>query len=306
MQEKDYKERDRMSFEGFRSCICLNIQHSLNVKAKIQEVVKVNDVKWYGLVIMAGSGNVEPIIFLEAFYDEYLQGRTLEEIEQDIIEIYRENRHSCQSDAESFRDWNWVKKRIVFSLINMGMNREYLKKVPYVPCLDLAVVFRCFLDSEANIPIHNSYLERWGITKDELYAVAMENTPKLFPSVIKGMGEFIGELIGCPCDMASPVMESLYVLSTQYRQYGAASLLYKDVLKEFADRQGTDLYILPSSIHDVVIVPVTGEINPVRLDEMVRIVNAECLSTDEILSDHMYKYVRETEQIIMWEEKEDE
>ena len=313
MQEKDLKERDCMSFEAFTKCICLDFRDMLiGVEVEIRENLKTNDVKLYGLTIVEGGNCVAPIIYLEGYYDEYLRGRELEEIEQNILDIYHKSKDSLKFDPRSFCDWNWVKERIVFKLINREMNREYLKKVPYVPYLDMAVVFHCPLESdksgETNVPVCNNHLDIWGITKDELYAAAMANTPKLLPPAIQSMGEVMMELMGNPCDMPISDEEgALYILSNRNRRYGAGCLLYKDVLEKFSDsHQGADLYILPSSIHEVILIPVTEELNPEKLVEMIHIVNAEQLAPEEVLSDNLYQFVRKTGEVIIAGGKENE
>lgn len=307
MQERETKERDCLSFEGFCACVRIDMGHRLgNAEVAVREVMKVNDVKKAGLVIREeGKGDVLPTIYLEEFYEEYLHGRSLGQIEEEIITAYRMGCPVCPPDVSPFRDW--VKERIVFRLASMELNREYLKDIPHFPCLDLAVTFHCLLESEelgnASIAIHDSHLEMWGISREELYATAMENTPKLLPPVIQSLSEVIKEITGIQ-EGAGEMHPPMYVLSNQKKIFGSACILYKGVLGEFADRLGTDLHILPSSCHEVLLIPAAGKMDTRELDEMVRAVNMTQLSPEEILSDHVYRFDRETGKVTMQEEKE--
>lgn len=297
------KESDHMSLEGFSACVRLDIQRMFkDAEVTVQKVVKTNDVKLQSLVIRELEGsNLSPSIYLEGFYNRYLQGMELEEIEQDILKIYRRNKASQNLDVEFFEDWDKVKEKIVFKLVNFDMNREYLKDMPYFSYLDLAVTFNCFLEmgqlGSGNISIKNSHMEMWHVTKKELWDAAYENTRRILKPVLKSMEEAIHEALG-------ESMEGLYanccmyILSNRCNLNGASSILYNDVLKAFAERMDTDFYILPSSIHEVILVPLNTGGDVEMYNMMVKSVNAEQVEPEEILSDHVYLYTRKTGKII--------
>ena len=307
MQGENFKERDSMSYEGFCTCVKIDIQHILTgAKVIVQKVMKNNGISKHGLIIREnGAGNITPTIYLESFYQSYLEGRKLEWIVQDILTIYQIHKPLWNFDLEAFRDWDRTKNRLVCRLVNREMNRENLDSIPHVPYLDLAVTFACLVDSEllgddASIPIYNSHLEMWGITVEELYTIAMKNTQRLLPPIIQEIQEAIGSM-GADIDSLSPEEQSagrhMYVLSNKKRYYGAVYMLYKDVLKGFADRMASDLYILPSSVSELILIPTWKCGNPAGLRSIVRIMNMEQLHTDEILSDNVYRFIRQTGEI---------
>lgn len=314
MQGEDFKERDCMSFDGFCTCIKIELQHMLTgAKVTVQRVMKNNGINKRGLNIMEnGVSNITPTIYLENFYKSYLGGRKLEWIVQDILILYRRNKPLLNFNTKAFWDWNKARERIVCRLVNGEMNREYLDMVPHFTYLDLAVTFACVVDSEllgsdASIPIYNSHLEMWGITDRELYTIAMENTQRLYPPVIQELLETIVSM-GVDVDSLSPEQMSvgrhMYVLSNKNRHYGAVYLLYKDVLREFADRMDSDLYILPSSVGELILIPTWSCRNPVGLGNIVRTVNTEELQLDDILSDNVYRFTRKTGEITIQGEEE--
>ncbi len=163
-------------------------------------------------------------------------------------------------------------------------------------------------------------MDSWGIDKELLYKTAEENCSRLLPAAIQGISELMREVVinnikmkaqenencndpGFIERMADELLEQMadahsqvpmYVLSNEQRYYGAACLLYKDVLKKFAQEQGADIYILPSSVHETILLPDRGIENPDELRRMVREVNDTQLSPEEVLSDSVYYYDRES------------
>lgn len=307
MQGKDSKERDCLSFEGFCACVRIDISHRLKgAEVAVQEVIKNNGIRLHGLVIREHGSSLSPTIYLEQFYRQYQDGMEIGRIENIILDIYRRDKPPVCFDEGSFLDWNQSKKRVVFRLVNREMNMDLLGLVPHVPYLDLDVIFVYRLegmaDGSAGITIYNSHLDMWGVTVEDLYDVAKRNTSRLLAPVIqsmddvlKGMCEgeedaFDGMLAGIP---------PMYVLTNRYKYNGAVGMLYKEVLGGLADSIGCGLYILPSSIHELILVPMVDGGDEEELNEMVRSVNAQEVAPDEVLSDHVYRYIRETGEITM-------
>ena len=236
------------------------------------------------------------LLYLDSF------GRT-----EPLLTAYRENRPKSPVDISFFTDYDKVKSRVTMKLINYERNRELLKRVPYYRFLDLAIVFLCLVESDssgtATVLIHNEHLTYWGITRDDLYALAMANTPQLLRYDLRSMTEVLRELFAD--EFADPAGSDLiepfpiYVLSNQHRLNGSSCILYQHLLHDFARRIGSDFYILPSSVHEVLLIPADNQISMSTLSSMVRDVNSSQLAREEILSDHVYYYSLETDQITM-------
>lgn len=132
---------------------------------------------------------------------------TPQEIISDILEIYHTHKTDHKIDVSFFTDYDKVKSRIVFKLINYERNRELLADIPHYRYLDLAIVFNCLLESDfpgnATILIRNQHMKFWSITKDDLYALALSNTPRLLQYDLRNMSEFIKEL-ACDSDLGGP------------------------------------------------------------------------------------------------------
>ena len=143
-----------------------------------------------------------------------------------------------------------------------------------------------------------------------LYELAGINTPRLLPADIKSMAEVMkkiaNEHMGSEWRDAffeglsdEPKFMTQYVLTNCRGIKGAATVLYKGVLKTFADKIGNDLFILPSSVHEVILVPYEDSMNVAELGAIVKAINLSEVPDEDVLSDHVYLYSRKTEQVIM-------
>lgn len=262
-------------------------------KVIINPVVKNNGTVYDGLIIIDPILNISPTIYLNPYYDKYLNGMSMEDIIEDIIETYYENKPAEDFDISLFKDWDKAKKRIVMKLINTKQNEELLEDVPSVPFYDLSIVFCVavcdFMNEFATILIHNQHLSLWDITQEELYEIAMENTPKLLPYLFKNMEDILVEA----ADVNFPKEMEMYVLTNKTKINGAVAITYKGLLEEIAEKLDDNFYIIPSSIHEVLIIPwksVKEEYTLKDFAEMIEDVNETQLTDDEVLSNHVYFY----------------
>ena len=293
-----------MTYQEFKQHIVTGLQQEFPpaTRISIQDIIKNNDIHLDGLTVFTEGCNISPTIYLNYYYSQYEKGRPLPEIYRDIRNAYQENSPSINIDISFFTIYSKVKSRIVFKLINYQRNRELLKNVPYFRFLDLAIVFHCLAKTDetstATILIQNRHLSLWNITKDDLYALAMANTPKLLPYDLRNMTDVLKELLWedqcVPGEFSSQEVFPMYLLSNRRKLHGSVCMLYPNLLSDFSRRLGCDLYLLPSSIHEVLIIPANQNGTYEELSDMVREVNATQLSGEEILSDHVYYFSRET------------
>lgn len=298
-----------MTYQEFKQQICQFLQRKLGsqVQISIQDIIKNNNTHLDGLTILSNQCNLSPTIYLNQYFTQYEEGQSFSNICQDILLVYQQNVPSENIDITFFTDYNQVKSRIIFKLVNFERNKALLKDVPHFRILDLAIVFNCLVESgisgSATILIHNQHLELWDITSDDLYALALQNTPDILKYDLRNMTDVLKELLNdTELHAFSPDIEEtypMYVLSNQHRLNGSICILYQNLLKNFAERLKSDLYILPSSVHEVLIIPAHGADSYQELSDMVKEVNATQLCQEEILSDHVYYYSRETSQLSM-------
>lgn len=270
-------------------------------KISMQKNLKNNDVLLHALIIQNKSTNITPSIYLDNLYQTYLKGNSLECIAEEIIHIYQMNKPSHPFDASSFLDFENAKEHIVFQLINTEKNKDFLLDIPHVEYLDLSIIFKFLASSQFGtgfITIHNEHLKHWNITTKELYTLAVYSTPRLLPAqvesladIVKSLGVTLADNEQCEDDCI------MYVLSNSRRENGSGVLLYSKVLELFAEEIGKDLYILPSSIHECILIPAIEGIKSDDLRDMVHTVNATELSPIDFLSNNIYYYSRITKKL---------
>lgn len=209
-------------------------------------------------------------------------------------------------NIKPFLNYGGVKGSIVYRLINTERNRALLEDTPHMEFLDLSIVFSIMFPQKgtgmAAITVRSAHMKLWGVSVKELYRAASENTYKLAPYEIKNMTEVMRELIrkenpeGYDCDIGMTELSDsmpLYVLSNKNRIEGAACMLYPGLLRDFSDAAGCSLYIIPSSIHELVLLPVSNTERGSEIKNMIREINDEQVRPDEILSYSLYYYDRE-------------
>lgn len=292
-----------MNYETFKSSAVTSIQNYFgdNASVSLHPIIKNNNIRLDGLLIQDQSFNVTPTLYLNHYYEDYLSGKPFSSVLDDIVTAYQTHLPKENIDFSFFKDYEKIKYQIIYKLINYQQNQNLLKDVPYFRFLDLAVVFCCYLPDmpggNATILIHNHHLELWHITADLLHDLAVKNTPILLPYEIAGMEDILKKL--CPAFCLQPSepdsftkLPSMYVLTNTEKLYGASALLYPDVVSRFADTIHHDLYILPSSIHEVLLLPKETDADSEALNLIIQEVNTSQVPKEEILSDHVYIFER--------------
>jgi len=312
-----------MEYNQFLEEVRAAVQERLgsNYKIRIQKITKNNGIVLDGLIIGEVSKSIAPTIYLNSYYMHFTHGMSLQEILEDIISAYKENDDVVLGNMRELLDFNNLRDKVAFKLIQMEKNQELLKDVPYIEFLDLAVVFYLILDvhkeGQMTALIHNSHMEPWGVDKDELYRLAMRNTPILLPPEIKTMKEIMCDIL--KGDLEELEMEEmvddlldfdsqkqpLYVLSNRKQINGAGCILYDGCLKNFADTQNSDIVILPSSLHETILVPDDGKLDYGDLQKTVGQINESEVPEEDVLSDSVYKYDRVKDQIVILEEQKE-
>lgn len=298
-----------MEFTSFAEVIKEEIERRTdkNNQVKINDVIKNNGIVLKGLTILQNDSNISPTIYLNHYYEAFKNELiSIEAIVEGVLDNYEKNKVKRSIDMKSFMDFEQIKGKIIFKLVNTKRNEELLSDVPHISFLDLSIVFQCLITGDmfdnATILIHNAHLKLWGISTNELYEIAKHNAPKLQQMEIRNMKDVL-------CQLTFEENEDMinedeingetpmYVLSNKMRVYGAACILYDDILKDFASALDKDIFILPSSIHEVILLPVTGDEDYDGLKQMVKEVNETQVEPEEVLSDSVYYFEKKTGQI---------
>lgn len=310
-----------ITMEAFCQTVRAVIQKAYpDSRVEIQNVRKNNGVCCKCLSITSEGFTISTAIPLNDLYKAYLNGCRLPELVLKIAAAYEDHRAYSEFPLESVHDFGKVRSRICYALINREMNYQMLQEIPYIRFLDLAIIFfipvRITESGMDRILIKKSMMDEWGVTNpNDLYKEAHKNTCQLFRGWIDTMGDAYNKLKQL-MDIDDPELfrefekistmsdgsRTMYVATNSQSLYGANVILYDNLLKSFADMVNDDLILLPSSIHECLIVTASSaeEINPFGgtdyLKEMVISINRE-MDANEILSDNIYRYDRTSDQI---------
>lgn len=293
---------------------------------EIQKVTKNNGLELTGIVIREEASDVASTIYLEQFFDEYEEGVSMSDTVRRIIRIYETNKEKQNIDMSFFYDYTEIRKRLSCRLINRDLNEKLLEKVPHRLMENLAMVYQCLLIDDdfgcASLVIEYSHLKFWDVTEHQLFQDVLKNMPVILPAMQIPMQHFVQDNIrkmledrmelfqeqvkkefdhedwetvmdnltemfseGCPEEL-----EELRILTNCHKFYGAAVILYPGLLERLAEEFAESFFILPSSVHEVILLADTGDREIARLREMVCEVNRTNVSADEFLSDDIYYY----------------
>lgn len=276
-------------------------------RVDIHETVKNNDVTYPSVTLMKKGTHGAPSIRLDGFYHDYLEGRSIEEIAEAVLDM-AEPMPESGFDMEAFMDFDSAKENILFRVVGLAQNSRRLSEMPHVRFLDLAITFYYMLeqkegsDMAASIQIQNDHLELWQVDTGTLYDIAMKNTVEKMPVRLRAVFDVLTEALQIDKpEVESERKGSMYVLSNEKNFYGAAAIYYPGVLKEAARKFNADLYILPSSVHEVILLPI-GEEDAADIsyfNEMIKDINLAHVAAEEVLSDHLYYYDRERDELMI-------
>ena len=244
---------------------------------------------------------ISQVIPLGNFFKEYTAGGSLPEICASITAAYKMIRLHEDSLLESLLDYSTAEASICYRLANLSKIRKRSVPAPYIPFLNLAIAFYVPFTKDGwftTITITDSLMQSWGISDArKLFAVAHKNTCRYFPARMEPIANLLQDF---PPEQDIPdEAESLplFVISNNTRMHGAAVILYEGLLKVSANMFDDDLILLPSSIHEMLFLPASTCDRHEYLKEMVGHVNRTELDADDILSDNVYYYDKNTDKL---------
>lgn len=304
-----------MNFDEFKQEVVDRIKDFLpekyeDTKVSLQDVMKNNDTKLSAVTITLPDSNISPTIYLNQFYEEMQNGKSMEGILSSIASVRVEHEVSQPFDVSRITDFDQVKDKIAARLIGAEMNEELLSARPHTMMDDLAVTYCVMLGEDErgsmSVPITNQLMENWNVSVEQLHGIAMENMETLTPGSFRSMNEVMMDMMmpnlinecGGDREQAEMMLEAMcppddgrmYVLTNEQKLNGAAIILDQKTMDQVADRVGDKFFILPSSIHELLVVPQDAGISREDLEQMVQEVNATQVEPQERLSDHVYIY----------------
>ena len=265
------------------------------------DVILNNGTTHIALILYKNGEKLHPQIYLERFFEDYNRGKTMKEILQDVMTTYEEalkniNPHSLSG----IEDWEQVKGRLAFRLLSKERNKETLENYVYKDFLDLAaiVTFCAEIDEQGvkAIRVTHDLAERWNVSEEEILQAAEENTEALFPVRMEPILDTLCRVADISRDdlpeevLAEEDSPQIMVLTNYLGVNGATVLLYDSFLQQVYEKLRGKFIILPSSIHEVIVMPLAYAPPITDSQKMVEQINRSAVKEEEILSDSVYLY----------------
>lgn len=313
-----------MNYQEFQEQIVESIKEYLPERyadslVHIQQVHKNNGVLLEGLNIVLPEENVSPTIYLNDYYNHYRAGREMEDILQEIAMIREKCQIEGKIDIGEFLDFKKVKDKIIFKAVGVHSNQKQLQSMPHRTEQDMALIYQILVNKSVDgnelLTITNEIQERIGVPEETLYNLAIQNTEREFPptfrtltDVMKEMmrKDFIAEMMGDTENVEmkeffemllesqfEPMEEPeipMYVLSNESLSNGASALFYPQMREKIAEELNGDFFVLPSSVHETLIIPDNGNMDYQELKVMVNEVNCTEVADTDILTGEVYFY----------------
>ena len=293
-----------MRIEEFAEEILKGVEEKVGgtLKVRIVPANKNNGVTLTGITASKQDRKGGCCIYLENYYEGYCDGQiTLDWVAEDVYGKLMEHRNDLDGvDMRVLWDWEVAKTRIHAKLVNREMNQELLKKVPYRKFLDLAVIYYVTVDGlseegTAAFTVSDGNMQAWRKDENALYQMAFSNMRLDGEEVFEDMEKIIQSIVPEEIpDLAVGIPRfRSYVLTNHKKVFGATELLDEVTLKKIGDKLGSDYMVLPSSLHESIIIPADGKISYQELADIVTDINRNMVPIVERLSDHVYLYGRE-------------
>lgn len=304
-----------MNFEQFKKYAIDNIKNYISEQFRDGEVettnvVKANDTELTGIMVRRPDSVISPTVYLEPAYESYLDsGDEAFEVKRLAEGITRGLSNIPNINAGMILDFDSIKDKICCRMVNTDKNKEFIADKPHTDIEDLSVLYSIVLnrdeDGVATITITDPMLEMYGISVDELHEIAVKNQENVMPSQIKTMKEVLKAIMAKDTGMSPdelddmiPDNEPMYILTNKDSVNGASCVMSEEAMDKVRKTVGDEVYILPSSVHEVIIIPMDKFDDLERLTEMVHEVN-QSVSPETKLSDNVYTYDFDNHQLVL-------
>ena len=264
-------------------------------------VLKNNNTKLRAFRFVKKDTVLSPTIYLNQYYSMYDDGMDEESLAVRIFEDYKASVKDDVPDLSFFFEYEKMREPLMCKIINVSRNKEILKGIPYIPFLDLAIVFYCRVGlsdrQTGTVLIRNDHFNMWNVSTEDMYKDALENNRRILGISARPITEVMIDLLRMiynveaeDDDMVEIDDLPMYVLTNNSGLNGAACMLDCAFMEGFGEKIGGSFFILPSSVHEIIIIPENQAVSIDHLKDMVRLINKTEVPREEVLSDEVYLY----------------
>ena len=290
-----------MTSSKFYSDITTAVQKHLGgewIAELLPNVTKNNGTNRVAMVLYKNEDKIRPQIYLEKYYEDYQNGKDMQDIVTEVIKMYKMAMADITPEnLENLEKWDCVKDRLVLRLVSKEKNRAELINLIHEDICDLAVIAAIVVEKSKEgvktIRITYDLAEKWGVTEEEILKIAKENTQQIFPPQLEKLIDYVTNMTDVTREELLQGRKDgpeIHILTNDLCINGATVILYDSFMKEVYERLGGKFIILPSSVHEVLVVPLEDSVYIPYLQEVVESINQRFVAEDEILSDNVYMY----------------
>ena len=302
-----------MDLKLFAAVVAEGIQKRLgeDFNISVLTTLKNNSTEYTGISFQKITEKISPTIYIDDVYEEYLENEiTISDAVEELIDRYESSMkamadlHTLSIDYENCRD------KIIYRLVSREQNKKLLENMPYIPFLDMAITFHLVVSISEHymqsLKISRELQENWGVSVEQLYKMAKENTERLLPPEVSGLRQRVekymtletaGKQMG-EGDLTKSEKIDMIVISNKLGINGAAVVLYEGLIEKIAENYNSDLFLLPSSIHEMIVVPAYDRKLHEVFTGIVGCINEKYVEREEILSDRVYIYLKDEKKFI--------
>ena len=289
-----------MNFEKFAENVKEDLAKTLsdtfpNVSVELIEVNKLQGQSYTGLSIKHDESDVAPSINLNQFYEKYEDGSNYEDVLQNLTDVVVTSfSYTSNIDTDVLNNYEQMKQYLTIQIVGVDSNAEKLETIPHQKMEDMAVVYRFnfgeISGGNASIVVTNQMIEHYGITQEQLHQDALAVAQRKEPMFIKNMDEIMYEMTGGFVGTIDNPQSPMWVATNQSRFNGASVMSYPDFMEQVSDKLEGSFYILPSSTHEVILIPDSFGMKAHELKAMVTEINASEVRPEEKLTDNVYHF----------------
>ena len=289
-------ERSIMNIDEFRTVVKeYLLENYEEYEVTEHDATKNNNLILHGLCIKKKNEKIAPTIYLENYLKDYNIGISMEVIARNIVDTAENAQLKGEIDVDFFMSYEKIKDHIYIKLVNKEANTEMLKELPHKEFLDLAMIVYCDVSKMcgicASVTVKNDFIRRWEVSEEEIISQAYSNTKNAGATIWDMRTLIKGRFNEDKLSEAQLIdAGSIFVMGNEAMTFGAIAMTFDDVLDEFINNSCKGVYIIPSSIHEVILIRDKEDGECSVLNDMVKQVNSECLEKEDILADHAYYY----------------
>lgn len=286
-----------MDFQEFCNELKNRIEVKMRKEVRVFERKMNNSVVIHGFYVVDPDMSISSVLYFENWYKRFQGGYDMETMVNDITKIIEEDKVTTDNSiVDNLTNFEIVKNNIIYGLVNYEKNKERLNGYIYETFLDLAKVYYVRIKltdkSTGKVMIRKEMLRIWGVNENIVKQCGEENTPEIYPVQCLCLQQ---NPLGDETDDEGKPLKMISVSNVTMRE-GAGVMVYPDMMKKLAEKEQSDLFIIPSSVHEVLVVPYSDGEEETLL-KMIKDVNSSCIDREEVLSDSLYVYHRSNDMI---------